>query len=272
VVGDVPESRVGSQRVMAAFGVLLGVVAAASGEQGPDPAKEAFIPDIGAALRATFAHLRKRLAEEGLTDVVGLLGEASRCREVLRMLCTAPALVSSGGAAPCPANPGGGVIASAPVFRGGGGLSLVRAATWNIAGGHRSAQAPSAFSERDQHQAQMQEILRWRAVFQCDVVALQECEAATACSELLGDFAFVGSAAASASRGFVHLYVCHGISFERVSVPDSLPCVAVRLRPEAAATVVAAVHLPIGDGDGRRELLLGQVAGVVGAASASLRP
>ena len=35
-------------------------------------------------------------------------------------------------------------------------------ATWNVAGGHRSAQAPSAFRAKDQRAAVMGELSRWR--------------------------------------------------------------------------------------------------------------
>ena len=54
-------------------------------------------------------------------------------------------------------------------------------------------------------------MLRWERSYGCDVLALQECQAGEALSELEERFAFVGSAEAHATRGFVHLYVRRGV-------------------------------------------------------------
>ena len=102
----------------------------------------------------------------------------------------------------------------------------------------------------------MEEVLRWRAVHACNVVALQECEQSGPYAPLLSMFDFVGAASAdSASRGFVQLYVSCGMSYQKVE--DALPsaCVVARMNCGAAADVsagsrevsVVALHLPSGE-------------------------
>ena len=133
-------------------------------------------------------------------------------------------------------------------------MKVGRIATWNIAGGLRSAQAPEQFSEKDQRAAVIGEILRWERAFGCDVLALQECEGAGAYAELLQAFDFVGSAAASETRGFVHLYAKRGVEVQRVEMDAAEPCVAMRCAlcgdggvAEARSVFVVALHLPAGD-------------------------
>ena len=133
---------------------------------------------------------------------------------------------------------------------------VLRVATWNIAGGHTSAQAPRTWTPVDNRASVMEEVLRWGAVHACSVVALQECEQAGAYVPLLEMFDFVGAASAdTASRGFVHLYVTRGMSYHRVN--DALPsaCVVARLSVGAATGAtgssrevsVVALHLPSGE-------------------------
>ncbi len=52
---EVPECRVGAQRILGAFGLLLGRVAVAGQEASLDPESEAFLPDLSHAPRAVFA-------------------------------------------------------------------------------------------------------------------------------------------------------------------------------------------------------------------------
>ena len=144
------------------------------------------------------------------------------------------------------------------------GVRPLRVATWNIAGGHRSAQAPSAYTGRDQRAAVMAEIARWRRAFGCDVVALQECEGSEGYDELMQDYAFVGAAEAVATRGFVHLYVRRGMKHERIDFDGSQPCVAARVdygdvEVAAQSVTIAALHLPIGDCAGKRASVLRHV-------------
>ena len=88
---------------------------------------------------------------------------------------------------------------------------MLRAATWNIAGGLKSDDTPSAYSLTDQHASVVREVLRWERSYGCDVLALQECEGREALAELADKFEFVGSAEAYETRGFVHLYVRGGV-------------------------------------------------------------
>ena len=270
---DVPECRVGSQRILCAFGLLLGRVAAAGQETALDAKSASFVPDVAQALRALFAYFRKELGERGLRDVTGLLGQPEECRAVLRMFGTVPSLVprseperrvgDAGGASASRAGPASGVEDRR------GEMRIARVATWNIAGGHRSAQAPEAFSAEDQRAAVMGEILRWSRSFACDVVALQECESVGAYEELLGSYELVGSARSVATRGYVHLYMRRGVKCERLELDGSDPCVASRFDlgsggAPAHTLVVAAVHLPVGDRAGTRQRILERVVAKAG--------
>ena len=264
---DVPPCRVSSQRVLCAFGLLMGRVAAAAQEKTLDAKSEAFVPDVSRTLRALFAHFRKELGERGLGNVNRLLTDAASCRDVLRKLAAVPALVSR-----CSTGGAGGEVSSFLPEAGGsvaskgrvGQLCPLRVATWNIAGGQRSAQAPETYSALDQRAAVVGEILRWCRVFGCDVVELQECESAEVYSEMLGTHEFVGSREAVANRGFVHLYLRRGLAFERLELEEDCPCVAATVTFDnegsfAKSVDVAAVHLPTGDGRGRRQRILEQV-------------
>jgi hypothetical protein len=248
-------ARVGSQRIVCALGLLLGRVARVAEEKALDPASDSFVPDVNHVLRAVFAFLRKEVAERGLRDVVDVLGEQGMCRKVLGMFGAVPSAASAGravGSMACgPSAPRG----SFGVTQAGAATDdrVLRVATWNIAGGHKSAKAPGTWSDADQKAAVFQEVLRWEQVHKCDVVCLQECESAEACLEIGDKYAFVGSAAARANRGYVHLYVRHGVDFERCAVDASRPTVAARVEYQAAASgpsksvVLVAVHLPTGD-------------------------
>ena len=91
---DVPECRVSAQRSLCAFGSVLGCVASVAQESFMDISSEAFVPDLGRALRAAFAKFRKELGERGFRDVDRLLEDAASCRSALRSLFTVPALLA----------------------------------------------------------------------------------------------------------------------------------------------------------------------------------
>ena len=138
------------------------------------------------------------------------------------------------------------------------GKRVVHVASWNIAGGQRSAEAPARFSEQDQRAAVMAEICRWHKSYGCDVIALQECEFAEGYEELLQTHEIIAAAEAQASRGFVQVYVRRGLRAERLGMEHGDPCVCVRLLLECSSgkpetLVVVAVHLPCGDASGVRE-------------------
>ena len=140
--------------------------------------------------------------------------------------------------------------------------SVLRLATWNIAGGHRSSQAPSRFSVEDQRAAVMNELRRWHRSYECDVVALQECEQVEGYEELNDTHCLVHVSEAKDSRGFVHVYVRRGRGAEIVETTAGDPCVAVRIEMDSAvgkrmSLVVAAVHLPAGEAaSGLRQRIL----------------
>ena len=272
---DVPECRVGSQRILCAFGLLMGRVAAAGGHTPLDARCQTFVPDVSHALRALFAYFRKELGERGFRDVDRLLCDAGTCRAVLRMFSTVPSLL--------PRSEGGdrlegdaGMCGRAGAPRPSGArecgkqqVRVLRVATWNIAGGHRSAQAPGQYNALDQRAHIMSEILRWCRAFRCDVIALQECEGSVGYTELLGTHELVGSAEAMATRGFVHLYARRGVQFERVDLDVGGAAVAARVdladgEPSAQSLVVAAVHLPIGECAGKRQRILEHIAAKAG--------
>ena len=193
----VPECRVSSQRILYAFGRLLGrvVVAVDSREVVPlDPESESYLPDVSLAARALFAYFRQELGARGVRDVVELMSGGDACLGVLRKFVTVPSLLSVGvpsaGRPSCAPTSAGGAAAAGcadgltgdAVAAGSTGgraryaaVRAMRLATWNIAGGLTSDQAPKGYNSEDQRAGVMQEVMRWRGSFGCDVVALQEC-------------------------------------------------------------------------------------------------
>ena len=263
----VPACPVVSQRCLCAFGLLLGHVALHAGTPALDMSSPSFVPDVGHVLRAAFSEFRTDAGARGLRDVDRLLTEKAACRAVLVKLGVAPALV--------PAREPHAVLRKVSPAAVDGALSergglqcMFRVATWNVAGGLKSDDAPSAYSLIDQHASVMREVLRWERSYGCDVLALQECQAGEALAELGERFAFVGSAEAHATRGFVHLYVRRGVEFEVVSLAAAGPSVAVRVRRAEAkdneGLILAAVHLPSGDSSGKRREIMTRLVGELG--------
>ena len=177
------------------------------------------------------------------------------CRKVLGMFGAVPSAASAGRTVGSMTSGPSAARGSPAVAQAGAARDdrVLRVATWNIAGGHKSAKAPDTWSDADQKAAVFQEVLRWEQVHKCDVVCLQECESPEACVEIGDKYAFVGSAAARENRGYVHMYVRHGVDFERCAVDASRPAVAARVKYQVAASgpsqsvVLVAVHLPTGD-------------------------
>ena len=105
------------------------------------------VSNVSHELRGVFAHLRKLTSERGERDVERvLLGEAG-CRDVLQMLGKPPTLhsrsfletIGDGRKLRVCASSGGSAAKSSQA-------PVLRVATWNIAGGHRSSQAPARFA------------------------------------------------------------------------------------------------------------------------------
>lgn len=289
-----PECRVPSQRILYAFGRVLGRVSTAADVETLNPNGEAFVPDTGLAARAVFAYLRQKVSEHGVWDVADVLRDAAACREVLRKFNTVPSL-RSGAPAVCQSGvsghpgegadatvltpdvdsvrlatgvPGGSEPSNSSLAVRSTGVCPLRVATWNIAGGHVSAQAPAKFCAEDQRASVFRELARWHDAYGCDVLALQECEHAEAYSELITDYDLAGVVEATANRGYVHVYVRRrdDLKHERLEVGSGSPCVAVRVVVKKGdmserAFVVVAVHLPHGDAIERRKAVLQGVVG-----------
>lgn len=272
---EVPGCRVGSQRVLCAFGLLMGRVGVAAGEPALDVKLESFVPDVGYVLRALFAHFRKELCEHGLRDVKRLLWDAASCRSALQKLGTVPCLTRRAGSVHASDAAARMDVHEGMVVGCAGKhekqAPAIRIVTWNVAGGHRSAQAPSTYNEKDQRAAVMGEVLRWCRTFACDVIALQECEGGSGYDELLGTHELAGSTEAVDTRGFVQVYVRRGLQYVQVEAGESEPYVAVRVSWGHAgmaqqSLVIAGVHLPVGDCAGKRQRILEQVLARTGVA------
>ena len=280
-----------SQRILNALGrVVERVVLSARDERKAegvevlDATSELYMADVCHCARVSFSYLREELARHGERDAVRVLKDAEACRQILRKLTTVPTLRSLGtvsrgdglggrrglGGDVGDVDLGVGVAvgkadSDVPVGRGkDSGERALRIATWNIAGGLVSAQAPRGYTARDQRAKVMCEILRWDGSFGCDVVALQECEGTDAYAELSATHELAGVAEASANRGFVHVYVRRkdDLRFESVDMGSEEPCVGVRLRvmsdgdSSSRSLVVLAVHLPAGDSAEERKRIL----------------
>jgi hypothetical protein len=250
--------NVNSQRMLLALGLLLGHVGRAAGVETLSAMAEAFGPDTSHVLRAVFVYMRTQLSEKGYRDAGKLLEDADGCRTVLRMLGARPSLRT------LPEM----VAVTKGVSKGWGEVrkridhfQLLRVASWNIAGGHRSAQAPQNYSAEDQRSALLREIQRWQRAFGLDVLALQECEEADPILDLTKGYEFVGSSRASALHGFVHLYVRAGVAWERLVLNAELDaCVGARFTfADGKFLNVVTVHLPVGDQKGFRERCLRQL-------------
>ena len=127
-------------------------------------------------------------------------------------------------------------------------VEILRAATWNLCGGNKSAQAPAAWVQADQRNELVKEVLRWG----CDVVSLQEVEAETPLTRLLDCYSHVGSSASH--RGFVHLYISKKLIFRSPSCSLKGAVVCELCLKTAGSDVeqsvtVAAVHLAHGSHD-----------------------
>ena len=76
-ISSCPEARVASQRIVAAFGLLLCRVANAAKVSSHDEKSPTFVPDVCQALRATFAKLRKDAGERAKNDVGMVLNDSA---------------------------------------------------------------------------------------------------------------------------------------------------------------------------------------------------
>ena len=277
--GEAPHVRVPSQRIAGALGLLLGHVGRGAGSGVLDASAESFVPDVCRALRGAFASFRAGVGARGARDVMELLQSDQECRSALDLFGVVPRADVSGPSAAGAGQAMWGVPGRAAGEAGEGegleGASTFSFATWNIAGGHRAAVAPQSWTARDQRAAVLGEVLRWRQARGCDVVALQECEGGCAYEELSGEFNLAGVAQAHESRGYVHLYVRHGLRAESVAVPGQDPFVLCRVQVPGDGGAdggadgdghvhVAAVHLPTDASWERRRAILGKIVAKCG--------
>ena len=241
---------------------VLRIIMGAVGVKGQAPVLDAkgeyFVADVGRVLWATFARLRNQASDLGSRDFAAVLADEASCRAVLQLLGQPPSLTCAAGADPVAQRrvSGGGLDVHGggvdKVTEGADDRALVRIATWNLAGGLRSAQAPKQYSLQDQRAQVVAEVLRWRADLRCDVVALQECEDAEPMKELLDVYDFVAAAPAPKTRGYVHMYVRKQLIYGQIKLDGGLPCVAatvtVPVRENVTRDVhVVAMHLPSGE-------------------------
>ena len=247
---------VASHRILDALGAVVRRVLAVGEKPFIDSGEERFLVDFGQVLRSIFARLFEEVGTRGLRDAADLFDDADFVSQLLSMFAVVPSLVVRdfprhvAGAVPSQGRSVDSPMYSAESAR------VLRVATWNIAGGHTSAQAPRTWTPVDNRASVLEEVLRWGAVHACSVVALQECEHPEPYARLLAMFDFVGAASAEQdSRGFVHLYVVRGMSFQKID--DSLPsaCVVARVNCDTTAdgsaaervVSVVALHLPSGE-------------------------
>ena len=201
-----------------------------------------FIPDLFLVLRAVFVKLRTEAAARALTDMKEYV-KGEEARKLLAMFSVVPSMKSTFGTLQARETAWGrgrahGNVASAS-------QKILTAATWNVSGGQKSAQAPASWLLADQANAIVQEVLRWES----DVVSLQEVSAADPWDSLSSWYSFVG--ASRSHRGFVHLYVARSLEFCDASCerPGVVACKVKYLRSIDDVLVemlVAAVHLPAG--------------------------
>ena len=251
---DVPRCDVGSQRLLCSFGLVMRYVCELSAVPFLYSSSEVFPSDVSNVLRALFAQFRQNVSETGYCDVEHVLSDRGACLRVLRSCGQVPSLVVR--------SPPGPSVSKRQELARADVKKILRVATWNIAGGHKSAKSPSNYKLEDQRAVLMAEILRLEQSFGIDILALQECENEAAYEELTHRFVHVGAAEAKDSRGFVHVYVRHGVNCDTVEMRADTPgvCVMVSLDESRRETViVAAVHLPVGDSAGMRKKILGNV-------------
>ena len=192
-----PECQVAAQLIACVLGVIVFLIQALARQVHLDRSTATFVSDMFVVFRAVFAKLRTEFAARTLSDIKEyVLGEESR--KVLSMFGEVP-------------RPRSGLVA----YQGttsmrsvqDSGAVILKAATWNVRGGEKSAQAPECWSQADQRNELVNEVLRW----DCDVVALQEVESEGPIERLAHCYSHVGSS--ESHRGFVQLYVSKRLAF-----------------------------------------------------------
>ena len=232
---DLPECRVATQRSACVLGVIAAYVQEHAGQTFLDRGSQTFVSDFLLVLRAVFAKLRTEAAAQALTDMNEyVVGEEAR--KLLSMFGEVPCLRST-----LATQQSVGAVRDVK----DAGAVILKAATWNICGGQKSAQAPESWLLADQANEVVKEVFRWDA----DVVSLQEVLSDEPVERLLHRYNHVGSS--GSHRGFVHLYVSKNLTIVDCKC-DRPGVVLCRLRLKTAvddvesSMMIAAVHLPSG--------------------------
>ncbi|MCP4861774.1 MAG: AAA family ATPase, partial [Planctomycetes bacterium] len=242
VQGQLPDCQVSTQRSACVLGMLAGLVQRQAGQTSLDFESATFLPDCFVVFACVFMHLRQEAGGRALSDLSSYVVR-DEAKKLLSMFGVVPSMRSSGGGVL------GGTLGNVrhdrPSGSEGAAQKLMTAATWNVSGGRRSAQAPESWSSADQAAALEHEVLRW----DCDLVALQEVSSPEALESLQPWYNFVG--ASRSHCGFVQLYLRKKLEFSDVQkdVEGVLACkVLVRSSSEDSGKdmTVAAVHLPSG--------------------------
>jgi len=237
---DLPECLLTTQRIGCVLGVIATLVQERAGQVPLDRSSSTFVSDMFGVFRSVFAKLRTEFAARTLTDIMEYVVGDSESRKVLSMFGEVPRL-RSGLVAHRFTTSMRSVQDTGPV--------ILKAATWNVSGGQKSDQAPAAWSQVDQRNELVNEVLRW----DCDVVSLQEVEFEGPVERLLHRYSHVGSSRSSSrrSRGFVHLYVSKKLTFADRGCSRSGAVVCSLSLKVAGSGIehrltLAAVHLPSG--------------------------
>ena len=184
-------------------GLLLARVAQRAGVSSMDSKVPTFVRDVRRALCAAFASMRAQADASGNRDVYHDLVTEDSCRSLLRTLVTRPVLPETVRGAARAAGPSmSGVRPESSADR----VRPFRALTWNVS--QTCVNPVSARAPLDRHVWGIEEnlaaveayVMRQRP----DVVALQECPAASTLERLSAEFDLLG--ACKSHCGFVHLY------------------------------------------------------------------
>ena len=135
-----------AQRMLSAFGCVVARVAHHAGESFPDTTQKYFAADFGRVLERIFSHLRSEVAARGVVDIDVLLDDAVAARALLQMFTVLPRLVLRKEGIAGDACAFGFVCATERARPVSG---VLRCATWNIAVGKKSAQAPRGWTFAD---------------------------------------------------------------------------------------------------------------------------
>ncbi|MCP4035820.1 MAG: hypothetical protein GY733_02695, partial [bacterium] len=234
VVEGPPTER--RESIVAVLGLIFWRVAAHAKVQqrlAMDSAR--FVADVRAAADRAFGFLREQASVAGVTDVLACLADAGKCRDLLDVLGSAVVSADGDARATVPK-----ILRAARGAQKAGSFEPLKFLTWNVSAAlapAKAARAPVTWTALDNLLAVQAWIRRW----QPDVLALQECPARDALSELEAEYVLLGVAEAHA--GYVHLYARRGMSLAVKELAVNAPCVIATGVVDGEECDVAACHL-----------------------------